>query len=538
MKDKVIDKIVLAVVLLLLVCVAVLNICQTERPTVSVTENRNLAAMPDFSVNTLLSGEYFAGISDFISDTFLGRDAMVTVSQKMDTLKSLSLIHAREGISVIVDPNPGHEEGPIELTLPTLPPLPTVPQNTEATPETTVGATVETTVPVETVPVVPITLSADSASFTAGASCVIIAAVGEGFEDLRWEVTGDSGITVTDNGDNTATVMGDTAGSTVLTATVTRAGETYSAQCQITVDAVVIEVPQAKPVDFLPNGMIIYDGAAHSQSYFSQECADGYAKLYDLYAQLFPESRMSVVIGPLSTITITDPAVAKQISDQGSILDQMEEPVTDNVNFVNLKNVFLEHADEYLFFRSDHHWTHRGAYYAYSEFIKSVGMTPVPIDSLEMKVLNDGYIGSMYNYTGDDRVGRFFDTVEAYLPTKSCTMKVFFGNDTYSEWDKCIMTDYSNYVAFICGDNPYTVINVPENPQDKSVLVIKDSFGNAFVTYLTEHYGNIVVIDPRHADMNIHDFYSNYQFDDIVFMVNSSSANTQAWYDYLASLLS
>ena len=46
------------------------------------------------------------------------------------------------------------------------------------------------------------------------------------------------------------------------------------------------------------------------------------------------------------------------------------------------------------------------------------------------------------------------------------------------------------------GDNPYAVIHVPENPQDKSILVIKDSYGNAFVPYLTEHYGNIVVVYP------------------------------------------
>ena len=112
MTNKPIDKIVLTVVVLLLVCVAVLNLCQTERPTVSVTENRNLATMPEFSVSALLSGEYFAGISDFISDTFLGRDAMVAVSQKIDTLKSLSLIHEREGISVIIDPNSGNKEDP------------------------------------------------------------------------------------------------------------------------------------------------------------------------------------------------------------------------------------------------------------------------------------------------------------------------------------------------------------------------------------------------------------------------------------------
>ena len=83
--------------------------------------------------------------------------------------------------------------------------------------------------------------------------------------------------------------------------------------------------------------------------------------------------------------------------------------------FVNLKNVYLQHAEEYLFFKSDHHWTHRGAYYAYAEFVKSVGMEPTPIENFEVKVLTDSYIGSMYNYTGDERVKTFYDTVEAYI---------------------------------------------------------------------------------------------------------------------------
>ena len=120
MKNKAVDKIVLAVVLILLVCVSVLNLCQTDRPTVSVTENRTLATMPEFSVSTLLSGEYFADISSFLSDTFLARDTLVEVSQKIDTLKSLTLLYDPEGISVIVDPNAGQTEAPEELTLPTL----------------------------------------------------------------------------------------------------------------------------------------------------------------------------------------------------------------------------------------------------------------------------------------------------------------------------------------------------------------------------------------------------------------------------------
>lgn len=532
MKNKPIDKIVLAVFALLFACVSVLNLCQKERPTVSAAENRTLATMPEFSMDSLLSGKYFAGISDFISDTFIGRDPMVSVSKKIDKLKSLSLIHEREGISVIIDPNPNHNQEEENLPPPTLPPLPTPPP-TEPPPETTDGPTETVDLP----DIVPITLSTESASFTAGASYMIIATVGTGYENLTWTVEGDEGIAVTDNGDGTATVTANNAGTATVTATVT--GEIVSsAQCEITVNAPEIQVPDKEPADFLPGGMIIYDGAAHSQSYFSKETAENFATLYEYYATIFPETTMSVVIAPLSTITITDPEVAANINDQGKILAQTEATIKGDVNFVNLTDVYLEHADEYLYLKSDHHWTHRGAYYAYSEFAKSVGLTPTPIEDFEVKILAENYIGSMYKYTGDNRVATFFDTIEAYMPTKKHEMKIFYSNGMYSLHENCIVEDIHSYVSFICGDNGYTVINVPENPQDKNILVVKDSFGNAFVTYLVEHYGNIVVIDPRHADMCIHNFYNDYKFTDMVFMVNSSSSNVMAWYYYLASLLS
>lgn len=291
---------------------------------------------------------------------------------------------------------------------------------------------------------------------------------------------------------------------------------------------------------FLESGFVLYNGAAYTQSYFSSKNAPKYAAAYEKYTELFPDTRINVIIAPLASITILDKSVSSRMSDQGKLLDRMQAAITGDVNFVNLKNVYVEHADEYLFYRSDHHWTHRGAYYAYSEFAKSVGITPTPIESFELKILKENVIGSMYNYTGDSRVKYYYDTVEAYMPTKACTMTIYnsTGNTVRAEYDTCILTNYKSYSSFIGGDHPYTVINVPENDQDKSILVIKDSYGNAFVPYLTEHYGNIIVIDPRYSDLNVVDKLGDYGLDDIVFLVNSSMGNTSAWCRYYNELIS
>ncbi|MBO5981361.1 MAG: hypothetical protein J6Q24_02825, partial [Clostridia bacterium] len=275
---------------------------------------------------------------------------------------------------------------------------------------------------------------------------------------------------------------------------------------------------------YLDGGFVLYNGAAYTQSFFSATQAPKYAEVYDKYAQIFPESRINVVIAPLATIIITDPDVNARISSQSAILDKMEAAITnENINFVNLKNAYVDHLDEYLYFRSDHHWTQRGAYYAYAEFVRSIGLEPTPIEEFDIEIIRENYIGSMYGYTKDERVKKYVDTIEAYMPRKTCTMTIHSGSSGVLTYKTCIVTSIKGYPAFIGGDHPYMIINVPENDQDKCIMVIKDSYANAFIPFLTEHYGNIVVVDPRYAgNLNVCEKFSEYQFDDILFLVNSS----------------
>ncbi len=542
MKHNPIDKAMLLLVCTLVLVLALLNICQTDRPTVSETENRNLATMPEFTVSSLLDGSYFRNTTKFFSDTFYGREPMVNFSKKLDRLKSLSIFYSNDDdFSVIIDPNATMPPA-TQDTLPTLPPLTQPPTTTSPWVPTFPTHPTDPNNPTNptnpTQPVIPLVLSDSSASIIAGATHVISAQVGQGYGLLTWRTSNPAVATVSPSGSSAATITGVAAGTAEISATVAGTdGQTHTLVCTVTVTEPVIEKPD-DVADFLPNGLIIYKGAAYSQSWFAGEnTAKSFASVYDRYAQLFPDATVSVVPAPLATITITDPEVTSKISNQGWILDQMEKYMPESINFVNLKEVYKAHASEYLFYKSDHHWTHRGAYYAYAEFVRSRGMEPTPIEDFEVKILSTKYIGSMYYYTGDERVKTFYDTVEAYLPTKDCTMTIYGTQWGTLKRNYCIDTAYTNYLAFLMGDNGYTVINVPENPQDKNILVIKDSYGNAFVPYLTEHYGNIYVVDPRHVSMDVLEEFKNIHLTDIVFMTNSQSANNTAWYKYFYNMI-
>lgn len=507
---------------------ALLNIFQTDRPTVSESENRNLATWPEFSVADVASGKYFADIGAFFSDTFFGREAMVNFSKKLDLLKGIF----DDDFSVIINPNPTDATDPgEEETLPTLPPLtrPTVPTTQPTDP--IVSPTDPTNPGTEpTEPVIPITLSSSKISLTVGAAHMLTSTIGDGYGNLKWTTDKSNIATVTDNGDGTANVKALAAGTASISATVENAkGEKVTCVCIITVTVPNQGAGDGDAAAFLPNGLFIYKGAAYSQSYHNKTYTTKLGEIYERFGLLFPDAKVSVVTAPLATITITDPDVNKKVSDQGAILDKIDALMPDSVNFVNLKDIFKAHSDEYLFFKSDHHWTQRGAYYAYAEFARSIGLTPRPIEDFEVKVLSTTWNGSMYSYTKDERVKGFKDTVEAYLPSKDCTMTIHSGGKT-TTYSSCINLNGKSYTAFIYGDNGYSVINVPENPQDKTILVFKDSYGNAFVPYLTEHFGNIIVIDARYIEIDALEMFGNMHITDILFL-NNTSTMTKSWYN-------
>ena len=380
----------------------------------------------------------------------------------------------------------------------------------------------------------PILLSKSSISLNKGSSKTITATIGAGYFNLTWASDNEDIVSVTDNGDGTAAVIAVAVGSAKILATVEDGnGETVTASCKITVKE---NTENEKTAYFFDNGLFLYDGAAYSQSYFNKTYSTKLGEVFDRFVQLFPNSRVSVVTAPLATITITDPKVTKKISDQCSILDKIQAVMPESVNFVNLKDIFMAHATEYLFFKSDHHWTQRGAYYAYYAYAQSVGLTPTPIEDFELKILSTTYIGSMYNYTKDARVKEYKDTVEAFIPTKACTMTIHSDGKT-STYDYCINTARGGYTAFIRGDYGYTVINVPENPQDMTALVFKDSYGNALVPFLTEHYGNIIVVDARYITLKALDSFGDMNITDIIFL-NNTSTMTKSWYNKYNKMIS
>ena len=581
---KKIDKITAIVLAVLFAAVAGANLFQPNRPTESALEQRTLAKIPSFSLTALTDGSYFSGLSSFFSDTFLGRDKLVDAAKEMDTLMGIpydmggeeqfallqtgnqtqtgpdasdeeALAEAfdklmnRTETETTADPDvpetePAETEAdetePVETEPAETEPAETEPAETEPKETKPAETEPEETKPAETEPqetkpvqtVNAITLSRETVRLTIGSGSVVYATVdtsdGKG-ASVSWSISDKNIAAIAKNPGGGIDVKGVAEGECTL---YCRSGDQAKAECKIIVSKVtsVTQNVDNATADFLTNGMFIYGDGVYTPAYYSESSAKYYAQTMAYYKSLFGKDvRVNVIMTPVSSMVIDNPSVKARIADQGEIQDKVGALMDKSVNFVDVYSEMYAHRDEYLFFKSDHHWTQLGAYYAYRAFAESLDMVPTELKDLNYSVINDSYSGTMYTFTKDSRVKNFKDTIEAWVTKKPLTMTVTSATGATNTHSSCVLNNYGNYISFIAGDNPYTVINVPENPQDKNILVLKDSFGNAFVPYLCEHYGNIIVVDVRYTDMNVYEHLKDYGLTDIVFVNNVQAALSTTW---------
>ena len=244
---------------------------------------------------------------------------------------------------------------------------------------------------------------------------------------------------------------------------------------------------------------------------------------------------------PLSSgVSLPDELYGKDIfADQKAAEQKIIGYMNGNVKSVALYDALLAHRTEYIYFRTDHHWTATGAYYAYEQFCKAKGITPTPIASYKADEY-DGFLGTFYRDSNQNAtMGANPDKVVAYHPLSTEATLDYGDSENASLTRGKIIYDESDapaslkYGAFITGDNAYSVINNPDVTNGSSCIVVKESFGNAFVPFLTDHYQTIYVLDYRYWKGSISQFAQSKGVQDVLFVNNLSAIRSTALVGYL-----
>ena len=278
--------------------------------------------------------------------------------------------------------------------------------------------------------------------------------------------------------------------------------------------------------------IVIVDDAAYELYSFSKSIADKYAAVVNYTAQeLDGTANVYDIVVPTS-VDITMPDAERVKASSSSQADAMRyifSCMSPKVHSVNVYNTLRAHRSEYVYFRTDHHWTTLGAFYAYQELCKTMQRTPKALEDYTQHTFS-GFLGSFYTQTKKSKkLAANPDTVYAYEPKGDIQLTYYDKKGVANEWkvisDVSDWASTSKYSTFIGGDNPYTLIT-NESAEEKSCLVIKESFGNAFVPFLVSDYSDVHVIDYRYWNGKIPQYVRDNNIDDVIFINNISATRS------------
>lgn len=289
--------------------------------------------------------------------------------------------------------------------------------------------------------------------------------------------------------------------------------------------------------------IVVCDNAGFEYYNFSKETADNYAKTLNTAAARYGEGRnIFASIAPTSAdITMNEKERAKlSVSDQKEAINYIFSATSSDVRAFNCFENIKQHRDEYVYFRTDHHWTALAAYYAYEVFCQEKGITPLALSDYEIWSF-EGFLGTFYADSGSSDMKATPDRVDAYKPP--CNYKMTVTDKSGSTYEMPLLYDETDasasnkYSTFISGDNPFSEITNTDKTEGESCVVIKESFGNAFVPFLVYHYKTVYVIDYRYYRGSLGSFLEQYDVNDIIFLNNVSMTRTDSLVNSLSAFV-
>jgi len=286
---------------------------------------------------------------------------------------------------------------------------------------------------------------------------------------------------------------------------------------------------------------LVVDGKAVQLFKFKKENFEYYAQILNKYNErLGGDVKIYSMIPPTNSEFVQLKRYKGITDSQNDALAFIKSKLDKDISLVNVYDALNRHKDEYIFFRTDHHWTALGAYYAYEAFMKTKNETPVPLDQYETLDLGD-FLGSSYTKTLNKKLEKNHDRVIAYKPFTNNEYFIYYEN-TEKKADVIDLkyTDKisNKYLVFLStGGGTWSVIKTDVR-NGKKIAVIKDSFGNAFVPFLLPHYEEIYVVDARFYSIqatgkDIISFVQEHEIDELLFLIYMEDVN---WHKFMTGV--
>ncbi len=495
-------------------------------------ENRHLAARPTFSAKEFFVGDFTGEYETYLLDNFMFRDMSIIGYQSYSNLLYLDAFSDSETVLASVDVDAFVTAGGQEGFL-----------GTDAGGDTS---------GIEQAGMDAAESQLNDGTQSSGQTNPDVSGIHDATQ-IGSTQTGDAQIGSTqtaDSGQNTEGTRNTEGGQGI-----TGSGQTDTAQqpqTGETVDGQTMQAGEQEQADTKLNNSLIISGDRIMMPTGSSGNLALYGEIMSEFTQIMPEVNVYSITGPTSAAFYA----SKKYNTGGYDQSKAEKIISgsaEGVTVVKAYEKLMEHKDEYIYFRSDVHWSAMGAYYAYAAFCESAGMTAADIENDFTKDTYEPFLGGLYSQIYKlpqaARLKNNPEQLDYYIPKlgHKVTLYTMGNRKSPKSVDSIINTNFKSlgaykYACFAWGDQHLEEIRT-DNPNGRKVLVLKDSYGSALIPFLVHNYSVVYVIDPKGfnnegcLDFDAKTLIVEEKIDDVIFCFSIYGSARKIIRDSLTSLL-
>ena len=233
--------------------------------------------------------------------------------------------------------------------------------------------------------------------------------------------------------------------------------------------------------------------------------------------------RMMLVPDAANVLNHSLPSLAKP-EDQTQMFSMVRKDLGDSVEWIDVSTELNKHKTEKIYYKTDHHWTTLGAFYAFQAAAPSLGIDGDLSGKYVSYAVSDSFNGMLASKSGVNLGEK--EQIDIYVPTEEDTDLIVDyvdeGKRSTSLYDSSKLKEKDQYTVFLGGNSSLLDIRTVST-STKRLLLVKDSFANSFIPFLTPYYREIVVVDPRYYSGTINDLMDSYRISEVLFLYSGNT---------------
>ncbi|NLH00357.1 MAG: hypothetical protein GX488_00390 [Clostridiales bacterium] len=172
--------------------------------------------------------------------------------------------------------------------------------------------------------------------------------------------------------------------------------------------------------------------------------------------------------------------------------------LNSGANNIDIYSALAAHKNEYILYRTDHHWTSLGAYYGYAAIMEKMGMSPTPLSAFSPETVSNDFYGTVYSKSGISWVKP--DSIDIYAKQEETTIVTNYSSNEPAigaMYDFSYLSKKDKYSMFMGGNTPLEVIRT-KNTTLPSILILRDSYMDSVTPFLQNNFSEIHIMDLRY----------------------------------------